>query len=153
MMHSVNETACNASAIKWRQSFTRSLGMTLIRKPGGKPLSTAITNDVKKMAGMSLTMNTKINGKDSSGKAYEKTFSVSTTAASTGDAVTLTLPAGHQVIDPQNLVLLAAKSKMKTASEKANDNVVADALKFLLLGGNPATAVFKNLTDDTENKK
>jgi hypothetical protein len=153
MAHAVEESACNASAVKWRQSFTRALGMTLIRRPGGKPLNTAVTNDVKKMAGISLTMDTKVKGKDSAGKTYEKTFSVQTTSASAGDVETPTLPAGYEVIDPQNLALLAAKSKVKSASGAAKDNIVADALKFLLLGGNPATTVFKNLTDDTDNKK
>jgi hypothetical protein len=153
MLHSIDETACNASSIKWRQSFTRSLGMTLIRKPGGKPLSVAITNDVKKMAGLSLTVDAKVKGKDSGGKSYEKNFLVTTTSARSGDPVALTLPTGYEVIDPQNLALLAAKSKVKSTSENGNDNVVADALKFLLLGGNPATTVFKSLTNDTDNKK
>jgi len=153
MKHAVEETACNASAVKWRQNFTRSLGMTLIRRPGGKPLYTAINNDVKKMAGISLTMDTKVKGKDSEGKAYEKTFSVSTTKASSSGDVALMLPPGYQVIDPQNLAALAAKSRIKSVAGKDKDSNLADALKFLLLGGNPATAVFKNLTDDSDNKK
>jgi hypothetical protein len=150
MTHKVEETACNASAVKWRQNFTRSLGMTLIRKPGGKPLYTAINNDVKKMAGFSLTMNAKVSGKDPAGKAYQKSFTVSTGKASAAGDVALTLPAGYEVIDPQNLTALAAKSKVRAAPGREKDSAVADALKYLLLGGNPATSVFKSMTDDSD---
>lgn len=152
MEHTVEETACNASAVQWRQSFTRALGMTLIRKPGGKPLYTAVNNDVKKMAGFSLTMDTKIRGKDPEGKPYQKTFAVSASEAKSSGDVSLTLPAGYEVIDPQNLSALAAKSKVKAAPGSNKDNAVADALKYLLLGGNPAAAVFRNMTDDDGKK-
>ena len=48
----VEETACNAPAIKWRQAFGRQLGMTLIRQPNGKQNYQTLSADLKKMPGL-----------------------------------------------------------------------------------------------------
>lgn len=158
MTHESSETSCNASAVKWRQSFTRSLGMTLIRKPGGKSLYQAINDDVKKMSGFTVTMSASVVGKDNSGKAYKKSIDLKTNAYSekAPDAGAVALPSGYEIIDSKNLTALAAKSSIKPAAGSDAGNSVADALKFFILGGNPASAVFQSLTDgsgDNEKKK
>lgn len=158
MSHESDETSCNASAVKWRQGFTRSLGMTLIRKPGGKSLYQAINDDVKKMSGFTLTMTTNIVGKDNFGAGYKKSIDLKTTAFSdkAPNSGSFSLPAKYEIIDPMNLSTLAAKSSVKSSPGSDAGNSVANALKFFILGGNPASAVFKSLadgSDDTEKKK
>jgi len=157
----VSETPCNAPTIKWRQSFSRQIGMSLIRSPGGQPTFQALNTDVKTVAGFSLTTEGQVQGTNADGVALSSGFSVTASDVKTEDISTaaLGLPNGYQVIDAQNLAALGATNQVDSGG-KGSGSAGSDAgslVKFLILGGNPAAALGSGvagaLRDDGKKKK
>jgi hypothetical protein len=138
----VTETACNAPTIKWRQAMARELGMTMIRMPGGKQNFQAINADIKKMAGLTLATSGQVKGKTASGAAVSRAFEAKTTLAKDRAPTPAELALPYEIIDPKNLAAVAAKATVKAPSGADNGSVVADVLKSLLLGANPAGGAF-----------
>jgi hypothetical protein len=141
----VSETACNAPTVKWRDGFGRELSMALMRQPGGRASFQAVAADLKKMAGLSLTVSGKSAGRGATGKDFKQTFEVTTTAAH-GAAPTpaeVGLPAGYQILDAGNLAMMASHqgqgAKKEVGGARGGD--VASVLSALILGVNPAAGL------------
>ena len=155
----VSETPCNASALQWRQKFARQLGMSLIRSPGGQPSFQVLNSDVKTIAGFSLNTSGKVEGIDGEGKPISSGFTVLASEVKTTDIApaAMSLPAGFQIIDTQNLAVLAATTPAAGTPNTGSTSDAGSVLKFLILGGNPAAAfgsgVAGALRDDGKKKK
>lgn len=149
----VAEKSCNATQIKWRQGLVRELGKAMIRAPGGAPNYKALTSDLKKMAGLTLTAEGSASGKDYGGTEYTRTFAVTTQTAKERayTAAELGTPAGYEILDAQSLAFSGrgniAQPVAAKASLKGESNPLADTVKFLLLGGSPAAALTTSLNE------
>lgn len=137
----LNEKACNAATVKWRMVMVKELGKTLIRQPGGTPIYKAMSADLKKMAGLTLSSAAQIAGKDDAGKAYSRTVAVTTSSLKdTGFGLgEFQAPAGYTMLDAQSLALSGkGKSEPGLAKLDKSENAAAEVVLFFLRGGNPA---------------
>ncbi len=131
----LNESACNAPSIKWRQTMSREIGMTMMRQAGGQPNFKAMNADLKKNAGMSLKTSGKVTGTAADGKPINRTFEVSSSKAGAGDVAEteVAMPKGFEIIDPKNLAGLAAKAKIP-AAKGGKAPGAEDVVRALILG-------------------
>lgn len=141
----VDETACHAPTIKWRQGFGKQLGMTLIRQPSGKQSYQTLAADLKKMSGMTLTAVFKVAGKDAAGKAVSRGFKLATASVKEGELrpEELAFPPGFDVLDPETVVA-AVKSGQSNAKAPREPSVVIDILRAIAVGASPAAVLFGN---------